>query len=215
MSAVVLLNGASASGKSRLVAGVQRIAAEAGVLQGVRVAQRSTTRRARERESLPTENRHLKPKEFEKAVASGELDVHWRRAISPEHEIRYGFSLGAELGAGGIVILSTNNYLDWPKQPLLSALRHGRQLMVVRVFASDQTRFARLAARRPPLSPTELASRMADVRSATLPPADHLVPNDTEFQALAEWEFLRLLAAFRFATAPEPGAPMAVSGGVV
>ena len=76
---IVILNGASASGKSRLIAGIQRIGRETGVLRGVRVPQRATTRGARENESLVSENRYLTKLEFDDKVRAGELDIHWHR----------------------------------------------------------------------------------------------------------------------------------------
>jgi ribose 1,5-bisphosphokinase PhnN len=196
----VVVNGSSASGKSRLIAGVERVARESAVLRGLRCARRTTTRALRDRESLPTENRHLDPAAFELEVQSGSLDVHWRRRLSSGHEIRYGFSLDAERARGGLVILSANNYLDWMAQPLLAGLRDERRLMVVRVWASRETRHLRLRARRPALAAAELGSRLDDLRPASLPPADHVIPNDAEFEPFAEWELLRLLAAFEFSS---------------
>ena len=76
--------------------------------------------------------------------------------------------------------------------------------MVVRVYASEQTRRARLAARRPPLTEPELTSRMSDVSPELLPPADHVVPNDPHFQELAEWNLLQLFTSFRFGVGGEP-----------
>lgn len=201
-SIVVLVNGASASGKSRLLAGVQRIALDSGVLRDVRVAKRTTTRKARDAESLPTENHYVDEESFEETVQAGVLDVHWRRTISAAQQNRYGFALASELERDGVVLVSGNDYLDWTTQPVLSALRRQRRLMVVRVWASHETRLARLTARRPALSQVELKSRMAGVRADLLPLADHVVPNNPEFQTLAEWEFLRLIAAFRFAAGP-------------
>jgi guanylate kinase len=202
---VALLNGASASGKSRLIAGIQRIASQAGVLRDVRIPKRTTTRPPRENESLSTENRYLSASEFEQKVQTGELDVQWRRPISSTLEHRYGFRLAPELKTPGVLILSANNYLDWRAQPLLQALRRQDRLMVVRIFASEETRLDRLQARRPPLSRTELLSRMADVPAHELPPADFAVPNDHAFQELAEWEFLRLLSSFAFSGAALDG----------
>lgn len=201
-SIVVLVNGASASGKSRLLAGVQRIALDSAVLRDVRIAQRTTTRTAREAESLPTENHYVSESAFEDAVQAGIIDVHWRRTITAARQNRYGFSLASELAHDGVVLVSANDYLDWTAQTLLSELRRQRRLMVVRILASDETRLARLLARRPPLSSDEMESRMAGVPAELLPLADHVVPNNPEFQSFAEWELMRLIAAFRFASGP-------------
>jgi len=194
----VLINGASASGKSRLIAGVEQRASESGVLRDLRIAKRTTTRAVRERETLPGENLFLDNEDFYRATQMGTLDVHWKRQISSDHVNRYGFSLARELDAGGVVILSANNYLDWARQPRLQTLRAEGRLMVVRVCASLDTRLARLRARRPMLSELEIGSRMADLPPYLLPPADHAVPNDPAFETFAEWELLRLIAAFRF-----------------
>lgn len=195
---VMLVNGASASGKSRLIAGIQSISYDSGVLREFCVAQRYTTRKARENESLPSENRHMSDEQFGAAVQSGLLDVNWCRGLSADQEIRYGFALQRELSAGGIVVLSANNYLDWTTQPLLQALRGEQRLMVVRVLASESTRLSRLASRQPPPDPDELASRMKDLPPQLLPPADHVIPNDLQFQPFAEWEFMRLATGFWF-----------------
>lgn len=193
----VLVNGASASGKSRLIAGIEAISRDAGVLREVVLAKRYTTREARENESLPSENCHMDPMQFE--AADGDLlDVTWRRKISPHRDIRYGFALRREITAGGIVILSGNNYLDWTEQPVLRGLRLEGRLMVVRVWATDSTRRARLAARKPSLSEEELTSRMGDLPPSLLPPADHVIPNDEQFEPFAQWEFMRLAANFWF-----------------
>ena len=152
-------------------------------------------------ESLPTENQFLSSKQFEMDVQAGLIDVHWRRPIAEDHVNRYGFSLAPELTHGGVVVLSGNNYLEWRDQPLLVSLRDAGRLMVVRVHATVETRLARLLARRPALSDPEIASRMLDVPGSTLPSADHVVPNDPLFERTAEWELVRLIAAFRFATA--------------
>ena len=198
---VILVNGASAAGKSRLIAGIQTISHDSGVLREFGVAQRFTTRPPRDRESLPSENHHMKEEEFSTAVHSGMLDVHWLRSLSPESEIRYGFALQRELAAGGIVVLSANNYLDWPSQPLLRMLRSERRLMVVRVMASQTTRLERLTIREPRPSDDELASRMQDLPPQLLPPADYVIPNDVEHQPYAEWEFMRLASGFWFTAA--------------
>jgi ribose 1,5-bisphosphokinase PhnN len=200
MTAVVMLvNGASASGKSRLIAGIQSISRDSGVLREFGVAQRFTTRAARDLESLPSENHHMSAQEFAAAAESGLLDVHWKRSVSASHEIRYGFALRRELAAGGIVVLSANNYLDWTDQPQLTKLRAEGRLMVVRVMASEATRLARLGARRPKPGKEELASRMQDLPPQLLPPADHVIANDLEHQPYAEWEFMRLASSFWFA----------------
>lgn len=204
---VVLVNGSSASGKSWLIGRVQRRVRELAVIGDVHCALRATTRPERERESLPSENRHLEPAAFEREVRAGALDVHWRRQISAEREIRYGFSVRAAL-EHDIVLLSANNYLDWTAQPLLAALRAQGRLMVVRVWASNETRRARLSARQPPLAPAELRSRLDDVAPKRLPPADHVVPNDRAFEAHAEWDLLRRLSAFRLAATPTVAAPL-------
>lgn len=206
---VILVNGASAAGKSRLIAGIEGISYDSGVLREFVVAQRFTTRPPRNRESLPSENYHMKEEQFSAAVHSGMLDVHWRRSLSPESEIRYGFALQRELAGGGIVVLSANNYLNWTSQPLLQALRSERRLMVVRVMASQTTRLERLSAREPPPGEEELASRMQDLPPQLLPPADHVIPNDIEHQPYAEWEFMRLASSFWFeaASRAEPPAP--------
>jgi ribose 1,5-bisphosphokinase PhnN len=202
---VVVVNGSSASGKSRLIASVERIAEDAGVLRGVRVAQRTTTRAPREHESRPGENRHLDSEQFHAAVRAGALDVHWKRVISADHQNHYGFALARELPESGLLILPANNYLDWESQPLLMALRGEHRLMVIRVWASLGTRIARLRARRPRITEPELGSRLADLLGYLLPPADHVVPNDPEFEKSAEWEFLRLVAAFRFSSQGDEG----------
>jgi ribose 1,5-bisphosphokinase PhnN len=196
----VLLTGASASGKSRLIAGSTGIAAAGGVLPDLKVAKRYTTRAPRVEESMPGENRHVSAAEFDESVRSGLIDVSWRRLLGPGHENRYGFALTRELASGGAVVLSGNNYLRWPRDPLLLELRAEGRLMVVRVMATQATRRARLEARRPRLTEQEMASRMTDLSARLLPPADHVIPNDPEFQRQAEWEFLQLVAAFRFAT---------------
>jgi ribose 1,5-bisphosphokinase PhnN len=195
---VVLINGASASGKSRLIAGVERRAVESGVFKDLRVAKRTTTRAAREAESLPHENLFLDPEDFHAAAQSGALDVHWKREISSNHVNRYGFSIERELDQGGVILLSANNYLQWTRQASLLALRDVGRLMVVRVSASPETRLGRLRARRPRLSDLEVGARMADLPPHLLPPADHVVPNDPEFERVAEWQLLELIAAFRF-----------------
>jgi ribose 1,5-bisphosphokinase PhnN len=195
---VVLVNGASASGKSRLIAGVERLANETGVMRGVRIAKRTTTRAAREQETLPNENLFLDPEDFHLATQAGALDVHWKREISRDHVNRYGFAIARELDRGSVLILSANNYLDWEKQQPLQTLRAENRLMVVRVCASVETRLGRLRGRRPKLSDLEIASRMADLPAHLLPPADHVVPNDPEFELTAEWEMLHLISAFRF-----------------
>lgn len=194
----MLVNGASASGKSRLIAGIQSISYDSGVLREFGVAQRYTTRPARDTESLPGENQHMSDEQFEAAVQSGLLDVHWNRGLSVDNEIRYGFALQRELAAGGIVVLSANNYLDWTAQPLLQSLRGEQRLMVVRVMASQATRLSRLTSRQPPPDADELASRMKDLPAQLLPPADHAIPNDLQFQPFAEWEFMRLATSFWF-----------------
>lgn len=205
---VVLVNGSSASGKSTLIGCAERRSRELAVVGGLRCALRATTRPARDSESLPAENRYLDPAAFEREARAGALDVHWRRALGGGRELRYGFSAAAELEGGGVVLLSANNYLDWTAQPLLRELRAEGRLLVVRVWASRETRAARLAARTPALSATELASRLDDVPAALLPPADHVVPNDRHLEAHAEWDLLRRLAAFRF-SAPVTAAAMA------
>jgi len=196
----VLVNGASAAGKSRLIRDLGRITTESGVLRDIRIAQRATTRAAREAESLPEENQFLDGEAFYEATQNGALDVHWQRAISRDHINRYGFSMARELDGGGVVILSANNYLDWTKQAPLMQLRSEGRLMVVRVCASLETRLARLHARRPSLTPDEIGSRMADLPHYLLPPADHVVPNDPQFEGSASWELLRLVTAFRFSS---------------
>lgn len=203
-ASVVLVCGASASGKSRLINGSLIAARNSGVLPGMRIIPRYTTRAARERESLPGENSHLSHEAFENCVSNGTIDVHWRRSIAQGHENRYGFALCDELDRDGMVVLSGNNYLDWSAQPLLAELRAERRLMVVRVWASPETRLDRLDARRPSLTPDELASRMTDVPTGQLPLADHVIPNDLAFQRFAEWEFINLVNSFRFsALGPE------------
>jgi ribose 1,5-bisphosphokinase PhnN len=194
-SVVVVVNGSSATGKSRLIAGVERIAADAGVLRGVGVARRATTGRPRELESRLGGERHLNDEQFEAAVRSGALDVHWMRAISADCQIRYGFALARALPESGLLILPANNYLDWTRQPSLMALRAERRLIVIRMWASLDTRAMRLRARRPSLTQLELVSRLADLPDKLLPPADHVVPNGPEFESSAEWEFLRLVAS--------------------
>lgn len=194
----VLINGASASGKSRLIAGLGRRAGESGVLRDLRIAKRTTTRAARDDESLPSENLFLDGEDFYRAAQAGVLDVHWKRPISADHVNRYGFSLAREFDSGGVVILSANNYLDWTRQAPLQALRAEGSLMVIRICASLDTRLSRLRGRRPSLSQSEIGSRMADVPAHLLPPADHVVPNDPAFETFAEWELLRLVATFRF-----------------
>ena len=179
---VAVLVGASASGKSRLLAGVQRIAMESGVLTGIRIVERFTTRLPRENESLRTENRHLDIESFESAVRAGQIDVHWRRAICPGQENLYGFSLAPELARNCVVVLSANNYLHWTADPLLRSLRAERRLMVIRILASDEARLARLRARQPKISASELASRMSDVPRNQLAQADHVIPNDPGFR---------------------------------
>jgi ribose 1,5-bisphosphokinase PhnN len=197
---LVVVNGASASGKSWLIGRVRQRADELAVLGDLRCAWRATTRVPRHRESLPSENRYLDPAAFELEVKSGTLDVHWHRRISAEQEIRYGFAARAELTRGSVVVLSANNYLDWPAQPVLAELREQGRLMVVRVWASRETRQARLHARRPSLPAVELTSRLDDVTSDALPPADYVVPNDRPFEARAEWDLLRRLTAFCFSS---------------
>jgi ribose 1,5-bisphosphokinase PhnN len=201
----VLVNGASAAGKSRLIGGLERRAAESGVLRDLRVAKRATTRAIREAESLPSENLFLDPEAFYQATRAGTLDVHWKRQVSSDHTNRYGFSLARELDAGGVVVLSANNYLDWTRHAPLQTLRAEGRLMVIRICASLDTRLARLRGRRPPLSELEIAFRMADLPAHLLPPADHVVPNDPAFETFAEWELLRLVAAFRFSSQGEDG----------
>jgi ribose 1,5-bisphosphokinase PhnN len=210
---VALLVGASASGKSRLIAAIQQISRESGALTGIRVVQRLTTRAARESESLPGENRYLTSEEFAAGVASGNIDVHWRRPLSENHENRYGFTLAPHLTQNGIVILSGNNYLNWTDDPMLQRLRRHNRLMVVRVWAARETRLARLMTRRPALSERELISRMNDVPVRRLPYADHLIPNDPQFEGTSPWDLLRLLATFRFSSHGEsnPGADPSTS----
>jgi ribose 1,5-bisphosphokinase PhnN len=208
---VVLVIGPSASGKSRLIAGVERLAAETGVTRGIRIAKRATTRAAREDETLPAENVFLDGEDFQRAAKSGALDVHWKREISREHINRYGFALAREMESGSVLILSANNYLNWERQPPLVALRAEGRLMVVRVCASMETRLARLRARRPKLSDLEIASRMADLPASLLSPADHVVPNDPEFERTSEWEMLRLINAFRFSAIGSIQPPPATS----
>jgi ribose 1,5-bisphosphokinase PhnN len=196
---LVLVNGSSGSGKSWLIGRVERRARELAVLHGLRCATRATTRAPRERESLPAENRYLDPTAFELEAGSGAFDVHWRRLIGADHEIRYGFAVGAELGRGGVIVLSANNYLDWTAQPVLAALRREGRLTVVRVWASRETRRTRLCARQPGLAGSELAARLDDLPAHALPPADHVVPNDRPFEAHAEWDLLRWLSAVHLA----------------
>ena len=141
---------------------------------------------------------------FEREARSGALDVHWRRMICADREIRYGFTVQPELCRGGMVVLSANNYLDWTGQPVLAALREQGRLMVVRVWASRETRRARLRSRHPALVASELASRLDDVPPGALPPADHIVPNDLPFEACAERDLLRRLAAFRLDSVSRP-----------
>ncbi len=197
---VVVLNGASAAGKSRLLAGIQRIAIESRVLPGLRILQRTTTRSPRTNESLSTENRYLTHAEFEREAQAGRLDLHWRRRISTNLEHRYGFSLAPELTTGGLLVLSANNYLDWRGHPILQSLRRRNRLMIVRIWASLETRLRRLRERKPPLSAPELSARIADVPADQLPPVDFVVPNDELFQATSEWELLRLFTLFCFPT---------------
>jgi ribose 1,5-bisphosphokinase PhnN len=199
---LVVVNGSSGSGKSWLIGRVQQRARDLAVLDGLRCATRATTRAQRDTESLPNENRYLEPIAFDDEADSGMLDVHWRRMIHTDHEVRYGFAVDAELADGGIVVLSANNYLDWPAQPLLASLREQGRLMVVRVWASRETRRERLRARQPELNAPELASRLDDVSAQELPPADHVVPNDPPFEAHAEWDLLRWLASVRLTALP-------------
>lgn len=195
---VVLIVGASASGKSRLIQGAMDIAKQGGVLGDVRLAQRHTTRAARVAESLAGENEFVDGEEFERRVAVGEIDVHWARRVTADREIRYGFSLGPNLAQPGLVLLSANNYLQWQTVPVLMSLRAAGQLVVVRVFAADETRITRLRARRPVLPEDEFASRKWDVPKDELAPADHLIPNDPPFELSSPWELLNLLSAARY-----------------
>lgn len=197
-SGAVLIIGASASGKSRLVDGAIRISRESGVLTDVRVAKRFTTRRARASETLPIENRFLAPDVFDNGVSRGVIDVSWRRPVSMTAENHYGFSLGSELLGDGLVILSANNYLRWSEHEPLCELRRAGRLIVIRVWASPATRLARLRERQPALEPSELELRMRDVPADQLPLADYVIPNDPAFQAAAEWELVRVLTSFRF-----------------
>jgi ribose 1,5-bisphosphokinase PhnN len=198
-SGAVLVTGASAAGKSRLLDGVVRISRDSGVLTDVRVADRFTTRRVRAKETHPSENRFLARDAFNRGVSSGTINVSWSRPISQVAENHYGFALGSEMLGDGLVVLSANNYLRWPEHEPLRDLRRAGRLIVVRIWASPATRLARLRGRRPPLEGPELELRMRDVPPDELPPADYVIPNDPAFQALAEWEFVRLLTSFRFA----------------
>lgn len=195
---VALVVGASASGKSRLIAGVLEIASKGAVLGQVRVAERLTTRAARVNESLPGENCFLDAAAFQRGVDEDVIDVHWDRGVGAARRNRYGFRLAEHLAEPGLVVLSGNNYLPWPEIPLLARLRSEGRLVVVRVWADPATRMARLQARRPLLDDDELAARMRDVPVTELLPADHLIPNDPQFEATASWEFLRLLTSARF-----------------
>jgi len=201
---VVVLSGASASGKSRLLRGVLSISRTSGVLSDIRVPKRYTTRATRENESLTVENEFLGRQAFLAAVAAGEIDVSWRRSISPTTENLYGFALKREIDAGGLIVLSANNYLKWLEVPLLRELRDAGQLIAVRVYASEETRARRLQQRRPPVEDPELSFRLNDVPEGALPPADHVIPNDPFFQAFAAWDFARVMTMFRSSMSIKP-----------
>ncbi|HEX4838217.1 MAG TPA: hypothetical protein VFV03_06820 [Solirubrobacteraceae bacterium] len=201
-SVVVLVSGPSASGKSELIAGVERIVAETGVLRGTRVAPRTTTRPVHAPRSVPLSSGTLDLEEFHAAVCSGVLDVHWRRMLEAYMPKRYGFALARELAAGDVVILRANNYLDWRRVPLLTVLRAEGRLMVVRAHASLNTRLTRLRALRPRPEESELAHRFMDLPPELLPPADHVVRTDRPSEQSAAWDLLRLITSFRFATLP-------------
>jgi len=201
---VVVLSGASASGKSRLLNGVLNISRASGVLSDMHVAKRYTTRATRENESLTVENEFLDRQAFLAAVADDDIDVSWSRPISPVMHNMYGFALRHEMRAGGLLVLSANNYLNWTEIPLLRKLREAGQLIVVRVYASEETRAQRLRQRRPPVADPELTFRLNDVPDESLPPADHVIPNDPVFQAFAEWDFARVLTMFRSSLRVKP-----------
>lgn len=194
---VVLVQGSSASGKSRLIDGVNRIIRETGLELEVEFPKRYTTRAPREAETYSGENVHLSEEAFRSDVRLGRIDVFWRRSTGQRRENLYGFGLGAHLGSGRRVILSANNYLSWNEHDLLLCLRRVGRLVVVRVVASDATRARRLAARRPPISKEELEFRMRDVPPESLPAADYIIPNDEQQQPFAEWEFCRLLSLLK------------------
>lgn len=203
---VVLVQGSSASGKSRLVSGVNRIVGETGLDLAADFAKRFTTRTPRHAETFSGENDYLNREEFEARVRSGLIDIHWQRPTGALRENLYGFSLAPHLGSNRRVILSANNYLRWEENALLVRLRRANRLVVVRVVAPDATRERRLALRRPPLSPEELAYRMRDVPPGQLPAADYVIPNAEEQQAFAEWEFCKLLSLLKLGIAARQAA---------
>lgn len=203
---VVLVQGSSASGKSRLVSGVNRIVRETGLDLEVEFAKRYTTRAPRDAETFAAENVYLSKKAFQSYVREDRIDVFWRRSTGEKSENFYGFGLADHLRSNSRVILSANNYLRWNDHDLLASLRKFNRLVVVRVVASDATRARRLATRRPPLSQEELAFRLRDLPAEVLPAADYVICNDEALQLFAEWEFCRLLSLLKLNDMPRRAA---------
>lgn len=81
---------------------------------------------------------------------------------------------------------------------MLVQLREQGRLLLLRVFASLETRLMRLTQRRPPLSTEELDARMADIPPSELPPVDFVICNDPPFEQSSAWQFLEILNMFVF-----------------
>src|SRR2546423_1689152 len=92
---VVLVQGSSASGKSRLVSGVNRIVRETGLDLEVEFAKRHTTRAQRDAETFAAENIYLNEEDFQSYVRAGRIDIFWRRRTGEKSENLYGFGLAA------------------------------------------------------------------------------------------------------------------------
>ena len=204
-SKAVLLIGASAAGKRTVIRNLQQICSDSGALSDLRVAERTTTLKARAG-TEPSDQDHFMDREaFYTATRTGTIDVHWKRMVALNQVQEYGLSLARELDHDGLVLVSAHSSLDWTKQKSLRTLRTEGRLMIVRLHASVDTRLRRLNAYDPKLSQEEVAARMVEPPGYLLPDPDFVILNNPPHDAYAAEKLMGYMTALRFFSLPFSG----------